>query len=117
MAPDSTAASKGPLGSDPEAVGGTDWAAQLTGRVESAVSLVRDHTVRPVFAAVRYLIFGLLALFVGGVLAVLAAVAAIRVLDNEVPAFHTRVWASYLVVAGIFWLSGLFLYRKRRSRS
>lgn len=96
---------------------GNDWAATLTHKVEQGVSLVRDKTVRPVATAVRYLVFGLLAAFVGATMAVLFAIFAIRVLTTEVPVFHTRVWASYFVVAGIFWLAGLLLSRKRRSRS
>ncbi len=90
---------------------------QATRKVEDLVSIIRDKTVRPVSQAVRYLLFGLLAIFVSVVMAVLFAIFAIRVLDTEVPVFRTRVWASYLVVAGIFWLGGLLLSRKRHSRS
>jgi ABC-type multidrug transport system fused ATPase/permease subunit len=94
-----------------------DWAVAITRKVEEVVSLVRDKTVRPVVRAVRYLIFGLVALFIGTTVAVLFAIFAIRVLTTEVPVFTTRVWASYFVVAGIFWLAALFLSRKSRSRS
>ncbi|HLI43159.1 MAG TPA: hypothetical protein VKU92_01660 [Acidimicrobiales bacterium] len=94
-----------------------DWAVATTRKVEEVVSLVRDKTVRPVVRAVRYLIFGLVALFIGTTVAVLFAIFAIRVLTTEVPVFTTRVWASYFVVAGIFWLAALFLSRKSRSRS
>ncbi len=90
---------------------------QATRKVEDLVSIIRDKTVRPVSQTVRYLLFGLLAIFVSVVMAVLFAIFAIRVLDTEVPVFRTRVWASYLVVAGIFWLGGLLLSRKRHSRS
>lgn len=96
---------------------GDDWAAHLTEKVESTVSIIRDKTVRPVSTFVRYLIFGLLAAVVGVTMAVLFAIFAIRVLDTEVPVFRTRVWASYLVVAGIFWLAGLLLSRKRHPRT
>lgn len=101
----------------PRSVGGDDWAAHLTGRIEGVVAIVRDKAVEPVVAAVRYVILGLLSLFVLLVLAVLVSVATIRILDNEVPVFHTRVWASYLIVSGIFWAAGLLLLRKRRSSS
>ncbi|MGO9560378.1 MAG: hypothetical protein ACLPQS_09070 [Acidimicrobiales bacterium] len=94
-----------------------DWAAQLTQKVEDVVSVVRDKTVEPVITAVRYLIFGLMALSVGTFVAVLFTVFALRVLDTEVPVFRTRVWASYLVVAGIFWAAGLLLSRKRHPRN
>jgi low temperature requirement protein LtrA len=96
---------------------GGDWPEQATRKVEDVVSLIRDKTVRPISQVVRYFVFGLLAGAVGTVMAVLFAIFAIRVLDTEVPVFRTRVWASYLVVAGIFWLGGLLLSRKRHSRS
>jgi ABC-type Co2+ transport system permease subunit len=95
---------------------GADWATQVTGRVEKVVSVIRDRTVRPVESAVRYLVFGLLASVVGLVVLVLFCIVALRVLDNEVPVFHTRIWASYLVLSGIFWVAGLLLTRARRAR-
>ena len=113
-----SSASVGSTPSEPLTVSvGGDWAAQVTHKVEDVVSLVRDKTVRPIATAVRYLIFGLLALSVGALVAVLFAVFALRVLDTEVPVFRTRVWASYLVVAGIFWAVGLLLSRKRHPRN
>lgn len=93
-----------------------DWAAQLTGKVEDVVSLVRDRTVRPAATAVRYLIFGLIALAVGTLVAILGSVFSLRILDTEVPAFRNRVWASYLVLAGIFWIGGLLLSKMRHPR-
>lgn len=96
--------------------GGDDWAAHVTSRVESFVSLVRDRALGPLVSAVRWIVLGLLSLFVLLLVAVLFSVAAIRILDNEIPPFHTRVWASYLIVAGIFWLAGLLLLKRRRSR-
>jgi hypothetical protein len=94
-----------------------DWAAQLTHKVEDVVSVIRDKTVEPVMTAVRYLVFGLMAFSVGTFFAVLFAVFTLRVLDAEVPVFRSRVWASYLVVAGIFWATGLLLSRKRHPRN
>jgi hypothetical protein len=92
-----------------------DWASWATTKVELVVSLIRDRTVTPVIRAVRFVIFGLLALGIGALLSVLVAVGAIRVLDNYL--FHQRVWASYLVIGGIFSVAGLFLSRMRRPRS
>lgn len=94
---------------------GSDWAAVATAKVEEVVSLVRDRTVTPVLRAVRYVVFGLLALSVGILLAVLAAAGFVRILDNYL--FHQRVWASYLVIGGIFSALGLFLMRMRHPRA
>jgi hypothetical protein len=92
-----------------------DWATQLTAKVDEVVSVIRDKTVLPVSRIVRYLILALLALGVALLLAVLFSVGIIRVLDTEL--FHKRVWASYLVVGGIFSLAGLLLSSKRQRRS
>jgi hypothetical protein len=99
---------------DQSAGGGNDWAAQITAKVDELVSLVRDRTLTPVVRVVRYVILGLIAIFIGGLTAVLFAVGIVRVLDTEI--FHRRVWASYLVVGGIFSLAGLLLSRMRKSR-
>jgi len=92
-----------------------DWASFVTAKLEAVVSLVRDRTVVPITKGVQYAIFGLVAIAVGTLLAVFFAVGLIRVLDAEV--FHRRVWASYLVLAGIFAVSGLLLSRMRHPRT
>jgi hypothetical protein len=92
-----------------------DLAALATAKVEQVVSLIRDRTVTPVIRAVRFIIFGLLAVAIAALLSVLIAVGAIRVLDNYL--FHRRVWASYLVIGGIFSALGLFLSQMRHPRS
>jgi len=89
-----------------------DWAAHLTSRVEDAVSLVRDRTVGPVTTAVRFVILGLIGVAVGTLVVVLFSIGIVRVLDTEV--FHRNVWASDLVVGGIFCAAGLLLTRMRR---
>ena len=91
-----------------------DWAATTTDKVEVVVAFIRDRTVTPALRLVRYLSFGVLALFVGTLLAVLVGAGIIRVLDNYV--FPGKVWASYLTVGGIFLLLGLFLSRMRYPR-
>lgn len=92
-----------------------DFASLATTKVEEVVSIVRDKTVTPVLRAVRFAIFGLLAASVGVLLAILLAVGAVRLLDDYL--FHWRVWASYLIVGGIFSGLGLFLSRMRHPRS
>jgi len=104
-----------PLPTSPAASSGNDWAKVLTEKVEAVVSLIRDRTVTPVFKAVRFIIFGLIALAIGTVLAVVFGVLAVRVLDDYL--FHSRVWASYLVLAGIFAALGLFFSWRRHPRN
>jgi len=92
-----------------------DWAAQLTEKLGQVVELIRDHTVRPVQTFVGAAIFGTLAIFVVVFVVVALAIGLVRLLDNEV--FDQRVWASYLLIGGIFVLTGTFISRMRHSRT
>ena len=92
-----------------------DWAAQLTEKVGPVVELIRDRTVRPVQSFVRAAIFGVLAFFVVIFVLVALVIGLIRLLNNEV--FDQRVWASYLLVGGIFVVVGAFISRMRHSRT
>ncbi|HZD66440.1 MAG TPA: hypothetical protein VE152_10105 [Acidimicrobiales bacterium] len=92
----------------------SEWPTRATDQVESAISLVRSKAVRPLQLIARAVVFGILAATMGTVLAVLAAVGTVRVLN--VYAFPGREWASFAVVGGIFSLLGLFTWTLRRSR-
>lgn len=92
-----------------------DWAAQLTEKVGQLVELVRDHTVRPVQKVVRAAIFGALAFSVVIFVLVAFVIGFIRLLNNEV--FAQRVWASYLLIGGIFVVAGTLISRMRHSRT
>ncbi|MGH9304329.1 MAG: phage holin family protein [Acidimicrobiales bacterium] len=100
--------------SDAPPSGGQDWASQATRHVESVVSLVRDRTVAPATKFVKYALLAVLGAFVAALVLVLVAVGFIRLLDTEV--FHRRVWASYLIAGGIFFVAGVLLSRVRRRR-
>jgi hypothetical protein len=92
-----------------------DWATQLTEKVGQVVELIRDRTVRPVEKFVRAAIFGVLAFFVVIFVLVALMIGLIRLFNNEV--FDQRVWASYLLVGGIFVAAGAFISRMRHSRT
>jgi len=99
----------------PESAPKDDWAAQLTERVGQLVELVRDHTVRPVQRFVRAAIFGALAFSVVLFVIVAFVIGVVRLLNNEV--FDQRVWASDLLIGGIFVLVGTLISRMRHSRT
>lgn len=92
-----------------------DWASTVTAKVEEIVSVVRDRTVRPVQQVVRVAIFALVATTAVAVVAVMTAIGLVRILDNL--AFRGHVWASYLVIGGIFVLAGLLISSRGTRRS
>lgn len=111
--PEARAANLTPMSSEPPPK--DDWAAQLTEKVGQVVEVIRDHTLGPVQKAVRAAIFGMLALSVVMLVLVLLVIGLVRLLDNEV--FDQRVWASYLLIGGIFVVAGMLISTMRHSRS
>jgi|SRR5690554_7760878 uncharacterized membrane protein YedE/YeeE len=95
-----------------------NWAADVTNQITTFVGNVRDKTTGNVVKAVRGLVFGLLATFLGlfavVVLLVMLARALQSLLDIWVD-WATAVWISYLFLGGLFVLAGLILMSKRHS--
>ena len=104
----------GPAGGPAGPLAGAEWPARAADLVEAVVTGVHDKVVRPLLVAARAVVFGILVAAMLVVLSVLAAIAAVRLLD--VYLFHSRVWASDLVVGGIFTLIGAVLWSLRRRR-
>jgi hypothetical protein len=90
-----------------------DWPAQAADTIVRVVGQVRDATTGKVETAARGIVYGLLAAILGGVIAVLAAIAAVRALDAYLP---QEVWAAHLLVGVLFTLGGMLLYRKRHPK-
>jgi hypothetical protein len=93
-----------------------DWTDDVTDRIESVVSTVRDRTTVPVIKATRALIFGVVAgvLLAGALL--LLIIGVVRLLDVYLP-YHPRsrrVWTVDAVASAIFLASGTFLWRKSK---
>ena len=95
------------------AVGGNDWTVQAADTIERVVVGIREKTSVPLTTVVRVVVFGLLAAVMGLVIGVFGAIVVVRMLTAY--AFRGEVWASYLVVGGIFVLPGVFLLRKASS--
>ena len=87
-----------------------DWASQAADTVERIVGSIRAKTAGPLETVAYALVYGLVALIVGGAAAVLGAVLLVRVLDIVIPG---GVWSAHAITGGIFTLAGLFLWRKR----
>ena len=91
------------------AAGGSDWTVQAADTIERVVVGIRDKTTVPLTTVARAVVYGLLAAVMGVIIVIFAAIVAIRVLT--VYLFRGEVWASYLVVGGIFVGSGVLLFR------
>jgi H+/Cl- antiporter ClcA len=99
--------------------GDHDWTADVTDRIESVVTNVRDRTTVPATKAARAVVFGLVAGVLGAVVLFLVVVALVRVLNVYLP-FHPharRVWVVYVGAAAIFLAVGAFLWRKRKPKA
>jgi hypothetical protein len=92
-----------------------DFAARGARALAGVVEGIRDKTLRPAATVARVLAAVLAAAILLTALAVLLAAGVLRLLDDV--AFHRRVWASYLVLGGMFTGTGLFLLRARHSRA
>lgn len=96
-----------------------DWPAQAADTIERVVGSVRDKTTGPAITVVRGLVYGTFALFVGLMVAVLLAVAAVRALDSYLPDAvfgEDHVWAAHGIVGLVFALLGAILWSKRTAR-
>ncbi len=77
--------------------------------VDAVVATVNDKAVRPAIVAARGVVFGVVIAVVGIATVVLFCVGFIRVTTI---AGH-KVWASYLVLGGLFSILGAVLYSRR----
>lgn len=97
-----------------------DWANETTDRVVRIVGKIRDKTTTPVVHIARGLVFGVLAAFLAGFAAFMLLIGLIRGLQAllDLGLSDARaVYASYLLLGGIFCVVGLFLFRKRNTGS
>lgn len=91
----------------------SDWPVQAADTIERVVGTVRENTADRLVGVARWVVYGILAAFLGITALVLLVVALIRVLDVYLP---SGVWLPDVILGGIFTLAGLFLWSKR-SRS
>lgn len=91
------------------APGGDDWTVQAADTIERVVGGLRDKTAVPLTTLARTLVFGLLAAIMGVTTLVFVAVGVVRVVDVYLP---EDVWATYLLVGGIFTVAGALTLRK-----
>ena len=96
----------------------TDWPAQAADTIERAVQGVRDKTTGPAITAARWAVAGLFLVIIGTTVAILLAIALVRVLDVYLPESvfgETHVWAAYLILGLPVFVAGIVLLAKRHS--
>jgi len=92
------------------------WPTQATDAVVRAVDTVRDKTTGPLQTVARGVVYGVLALVLGSMVAVLAIISLIRGIDALVSlgVDPPNIWITYLIVGVIFVVAGFFVFRRRR---
>lgn len=91
---------------------GGDWPAQAADAIVNAVETVRDRTTTPIMKIARGLVFGVFAGTIIIVIAALAIIGAVRLLDEALP---SGVWLPYLILGVLFTVVGALLFRRRKA--
>lgn len=84
------------------------WTSQAADAIEKTVSTVRDRTVEPANKAAKALVYGVFAVCCVITALLLLTIVTFRALNYAIP-----VWASWMVLGGIFIIVGLFLWSRR----
>jgi uncharacterized protein YacL len=90
-----------------------DWTTDAVDTLENVIAVVRDKTVVPAQNATKAVVFGLLVAFFVGTAVIMLAIALFRVLV----VLTGEVWASYLILGGIFVVAGTFVWALRSPRN
>ena len=90
-----------------------DWTTEAVDTLENVIATVRDKTVVPAQKATKAVVFGLLVAFFVATAVFMLAIALFRVLV----VITGEVWASYLILGGIFVIAGTFCWAQRSPRS
>jgi hypothetical protein len=104
----------GDAGGAPSPLGSTaEWPAKAVDAIDLVVATVHDRAIRPALVAARAVVFGLIIAVVALMLLILLSIALVRLLDVYV--FGGRVWASYLLLGGLFVIAGFVAWSRRNS--
>ncbi len=90
----------------------SEWTVQAADTIEKTISAVRDRTVEPANRAANAIVYGVLA-----VCCVLTALLLISVVIFRLLSFVFPVWATWVILGGIFIAAGLFCWTRRAGES
>jgi hypothetical protein len=85
-----------------------NWTDQGADAVESVITTIRDKAIEPTRSLAKGLVYGILAGFFIVMALLILAIGSFRLLNVGLP-----VWASYLVIGGIFVAGGVLCWSKR----
>jgi drug/metabolite transporter (DMT)-like permease len=92
-----------------------EWATKAADSVELAVALVSDRAVRPIVVAARAVVFGVLIATLAVAIIVWGSVGLVRFFD--VYFWPGEVWASYLLLGGLFTVGGTLAWYYAHTQS
>lgn len=93
-----------------------DWPAQAADTIERVVGSVRDKTTGPAITVARWVVYGTFALVVGAMVAILLAIAGVRLLDVYLPdawVGEDHTWVAHLLIGAVFTIAGAFAWSQR----
>lgn len=96
---------------DPTGIIPADWPAQAADTIVDTVDKVRAKTTDPAIKAARVLAYAPILLFVTPLVAILAIIFAVRIVDNYAPG---HIWAIYAALAVVLLVGGLAFLRSAR---
>jgi hypothetical protein len=95
-----------------------NWATETTDKLVTLIDTVRSQTTQKVVYAARGAVFGVIAIMLGTLIAIIAVVGLMRGLQALLElavGWDRAVYLSYFVVGGILSLVGLVMFRKRNA--
>jgi hypothetical protein len=97
-----------------------NWASDTTDKLVGLIDNVRSQTTQKVVYAARGAVFGVIAVMLGTLIAVIALVGMMRgiqALLEPAVGWDRAVYLSYFIVGGLLSLVGVVLFAKRNSAS
>jgi uncharacterized membrane protein len=95
-----------------------NWATETTDKLVTLIDTVRSQTTQKVVYAARAAVFGVIAVMLGTLIALVAFFGLMRGLQALLElavGWDRAVYLSYFVVGGTLSLLGLVLFRKRNA--
>jgi hypothetical protein len=95
-----------------------NWATETTDKLVGLIDNVRSQTTQKVVYAARGAVFGVIAVMLGTLIAIIAIIGLMRGLQALLElavGWDRAVYLSYFIVGGLFSVVGMVLFRKRNA--